>query len=189
MRGFTNSPWTGEGEFMCCSQSLNRELYNFRATHPLCETSRTNFSATHTGRPTTLSTASARYLTIGGRPTPWITCHRRYQTHALLGHPIGSRVRWHDTFVRPNIRTLAQADLASRLDDYPYALRRELGQDAFPREAASYLENWASDQHAWLRKYYHFCGGMPASLMTRLHISASALRNTPTFSGASGRLS
>ena len=60
----------------------------------------------------------------------------------------------HDTFVRPNVRTLPQLELASRLDDYLYALRADLGDDAFPREAASYLENWASDEHAWLRKYY-----------------------------------
>jgi len=60
----------------------------------------------------------------------------------------------HDTFVRPNVRTLPQPELASRLDDYLYALRADIGADAFPREAASYLENWASDEHAWLRKYY-----------------------------------
>ena len=59
-----------------------------------------------------------------------------------------------DTFVQPNIRTLAQPDLASRLDDYLYTLRLELGENVFPREALLYLENWASDEHAWLRKYY-----------------------------------
>ena len=60
----------------------------------------------------------------------------------------------HYTFVAPNVRTLAQPELASRLDDYLYSLRTDLGEDAFPKEAASYLENWASDEHAWLRKYY-----------------------------------
>jgi len=60
----------------------------------------------------------------------------------------------HDTFVRPNVRTLPRPDLASRLDDYLYSLRTDLGEDAFPQEAASYLENWASDERAWLRKYY-----------------------------------
>jgi hypothetical protein len=59
-----------------------------------------------------------------------------------------------DTFVQPNIRTLAQPDLASRLDDYLYTLRLELGENVFPREALLYLEDWASDEHAWLRKYY-----------------------------------
>ena len=60
----------------------------------------------------------------------------------------------HDTFVRPNIRTLAQPDIASRLDDFLYTLRLELGDNVFPREASLYLENWASDEHGWLRKYY-----------------------------------
>lgn len=35
----------------------------------------------------------------------------------------------------------------------------------------------------------HFSGPMPACLMTRLQISTSALRNAPTLSGVSGRLS
>jgi Protein of unknown function (DUF3375) len=60
----------------------------------------------------------------------------------------------HEAFVRPNVRTLPQPDLASRLDDYFYSLRADLGEDAFPREATSYLEGWASDEHPWLRKYY-----------------------------------
>ena len=59
-----------------------------------------------------------------------------------------------DTFVEPNIRSLAQPELNARLDDYLYSLRGNLGEDAFPREAAHYLDAWASDEHAWLRKYY-----------------------------------
>lgn len=41
----------------------------------------------------------------------------------------------HEAFVRPNVRTLSQPDLASRLDDYLYSLRADLGEEAFPREA------------------------------------------------------
>jgi flagellar motility protein MotE (MotC chaperone) len=59
-----------------------------------------------------------------------------------------------DTFIEPNIRTMAQPELTSRLDDYLYSLRGSLGEEAFPREAAHYLDTWASDDHAWLRKYY-----------------------------------
>jgi hypothetical protein len=59
-----------------------------------------------------------------------------------------------DTFVEPNIRTMAQPELTARLDDHLYALRGSLGEEAFPREAAHYLDAWASDDHAWLRKYY-----------------------------------
>ena len=60
----------------------------------------------------------------------------------------------HDTFIRPNVRTLSQPELATRLEDYLFSLRSDLGEDMFPREAAHYLDSWASDEHAWLRKYY-----------------------------------
>jgi len=60
----------------------------------------------------------------------------------------------HEIFIRPNLRTLSQPELATRLEDYLFALRADLGEDAFPREAAHYLDIWASDEHAWLRKYY-----------------------------------
>jgi Protein of unknown function (DUF3375) len=60
----------------------------------------------------------------------------------------------YDTFIRPNLRTLSASDLASRLDDFLYPLRSELGDDAFPRAAAQYLDDWASDDRGWLRKYY-----------------------------------
>jgi len=60
----------------------------------------------------------------------------------------------HDTFIRPNVRTLSQGELETRLEDYLYSLRADLGENAFPREAGHYLDGWASDEHAWLRKYY-----------------------------------
>jgi hypothetical protein len=60
----------------------------------------------------------------------------------------------HETFIRPNVRTLAQGELVARLEDCLFSLRADLGEDKFPREAAHYLDNWASDEHAWLRKYY-----------------------------------
>ena len=60
----------------------------------------------------------------------------------------------HETFLRPNVRTLSQIELVSRLEDYLFSLRADLGDEMFPRGAAYYLDNWASDQHAWLRKYY-----------------------------------
>ena len=60
----------------------------------------------------------------------------------------------HDTYIRPNVRTLSQLELATRLEDRLYALRAEFGDDMFPREATHYLDTWASDEHAFLRKYY-----------------------------------
>ncbi|MCP4386573.1 MAG: DUF3375 domain-containing protein [Hyphomicrobiales bacterium] len=60
----------------------------------------------------------------------------------------------HQAFIEPNIRTLSQPELMSRLEDLLYRLRRESGDAAFPRSAQNYLDDWASDNHGWLRKYY-----------------------------------
>ncbi len=66
-----------------------------------------------------------------------------------------------ETFIEPNIRTMAEPDVTSRLDDYLYALRSELDDGAFPRPAKHYLDAWVSDEHAWLRKYYPADSGEP----------------------------
>jgi hypothetical protein len=58
------------------------------------------------------------------------------------------------TFIQPNVRTMPQPELASRLADYLYGLRERLGEEAFPRRAEQYLDDWASDKQGWLRKYY-----------------------------------
>lgn len=57
-------------------------------------------------------------------------------------------------FVQPNVRTLARADLMAKVDDDLFALRERLGDEAFPGSAGHYLDAWASDDMAWLRKYY-----------------------------------
>ena len=57
-------------------------------------------------------------------------------------------------FIQPNVRTMPQQELASRLADYLYGLREKLGEESFPRRADQYLDDWASDNHGWLRKYY-----------------------------------
>jgi hypothetical protein len=58
------------------------------------------------------------------------------------------------TFIQPNVRTVPQQELVARLDDWLYPLRQQSGSEAYPRTAALYLDTWADDQHAWLRKYY-----------------------------------
>jgi Protein of unknown function (DUF3375) len=58
----------------------------------------------------------------------------------------------HASFVFPNVRTLPQVELISALEDYLFPLRE--GANLFPQPAASYIETWASDERAWLRKYY-----------------------------------
>jgi hypothetical protein len=58
------------------------------------------------------------------------------------------------TFIQPNVRTMNQPELASKLADYLYALRETAGEDAFPKRSDQYLDDWASDDKGWLRKYY-----------------------------------
>lgn len=57
-------------------------------------------------------------------------------------------------FVVPNIRTMSEADLAEALEDALFGLREQLGEDAFPKAAIEYLNDWASADKGWLRKFY-----------------------------------
>ncbi|TPQ25650.1 DUF3375 domain-containing protein [Methylomonas koyamae] len=60
----------------------------------------------------------------------------------------------HRTFVAPNQRLIGQADLAEALEDELFALRVRLGNVAFPKPALDYLNDWAGNDKAWLRKFY-----------------------------------
>jgi Protein of unknown function (DUF3375) len=57
-------------------------------------------------------------------------------------------------FVDRNAADLSAPELIAQLDDELYALNHRLGEGKFPKPAAAYLDDWASDQHGWLRKYY-----------------------------------
>ena len=57
-------------------------------------------------------------------------------------------------FIAPNVRVLAQSDLVETLEDELFALRERIGPDAFPRAALDYLNDWASPEKGWLRKFY-----------------------------------
>ncbi len=57
-------------------------------------------------------------------------------------------------FIAPNVRVMAAADLAEALEDQLYELRKRLGDDAFPKSALNYLNDWASPEKGWLRKFY-----------------------------------
>jgi len=59
----------------------------------------------------------------------------------------------HATFIAPNVRSLPEQELVSKLDDHLFHLR-ERDARAFPRTALQYLETWADDAHDWLRRYY-----------------------------------
>lgn len=60
----------------------------------------------------------------------------------------------HRVFVAPNVRVMAAADLAEALEDELYALRLQLGESTFPKPALDYLNDWASPDKGWLRKFY-----------------------------------
>lgn len=57
-------------------------------------------------------------------------------------------------FVEANAREIRQSDLVEALEDDLLALRRRFGDDRYPRAARAYLDDWASADHGWLRKYY-----------------------------------
>ncbi|MDE2607587.1 MAG: DUF3375 domain-containing protein [Burkholderiales bacterium] len=60
----------------------------------------------------------------------------------------------HRVFVAPNVRTMSQADLAEALEDELFALREQVGDEAYPRSAQEYLNDWAGADKGWLRKFY-----------------------------------
>jgi hypothetical protein len=95
------------------------------------------------------------------------------------------------TFVKPNVRSLSEAELGFKLDDYLFHLRRDQGQDSFPREANAYLEDWASDKHGWLRKYYPDGNDEPAfdiTPSTEQALDWLASLNRRPFIGTESRL-
>lgn len=57
-------------------------------------------------------------------------------------------------FVLPNVRNISQSDLVEALEDELFALREQMGQDAFPGTAQGYLNDWADNEKGWLRKFY-----------------------------------
>jgi len=60
----------------------------------------------------------------------------------------------HRVFIAPNVRVMVQSDLEEALEDELFGLRERMGQDAFPKRALDYLNDWAADDKGWLRKYY-----------------------------------
>ncbi len=60
----------------------------------------------------------------------------------------------HRVFIVPNVRNLSQADLIEALEDQLFVLREQLGAEAFPGTAQSYLNDWAENDKGWLRKFY-----------------------------------
>ncbi len=57
-------------------------------------------------------------------------------------------------FIQPNLRTIDQPTLISKLDDILYQLRETEGSQSFTRSAQEYLNDWAHSEKGWLRKFY-----------------------------------
>ncbi|OCB03443.1 hypothetical protein BBC27_07960 [Acidithiobacillus ferrivorans] len=97
----------------------------------------------------------------------------------------------HRVFVLPNVRIIAAADLAETLEDELYALRQRLGPEAFPKDAIDYLNDWASPEKSWLRKFYAQGSDEPQFDLTPATEKAIAWLNSLTarqFIGTESRL-
>src|SRR5713226_5173272 len=57
-------------------------------------------------------------------------------------------------FIKPNRRSIAHAELTSRLNDYLFQLRAVCGEEKYPKPARQYLEDWSNNQTSFIRKYY-----------------------------------
>ena len=60
----------------------------------------------------------------------------------------------HRVFIAPNVRVMAQADLAEALEDELFGLHEQRGPETFPKSAPDYLNDWADNDKGWLRKFY-----------------------------------
>lgn len=80
----------------------------------------------------------------------------RHPAWRLLASPHAPLVAsfLHRVFVLPNVRVMSEADLAEALEDELFALREQIGPDAYPKGAQDYLNDWAAPDKGWLRKFY-----------------------------------
>jgi hypothetical protein len=60
----------------------------------------------------------------------------------------------HRVFLASNIRAISQANLKEALDDELFSLNQQRGEGRFPRSTLHYLNDWASAEKGWLRKFY-----------------------------------
>jgi flagellar motility protein MotE (MotC chaperone) len=57
-------------------------------------------------------------------------------------------------FIAPNCRSLRQNELNEKLTDTLFYLRQIHGDNAYPKTAKAYLNDWTTGDNAFLRKYY-----------------------------------
>lgn len=57
-------------------------------------------------------------------------------------------------FIAENRRLVAEQELVSRLESFIDRLSQGRSERLFPRTGREYLDDWANDEHGWLRKFY-----------------------------------
>lgn len=57
-------------------------------------------------------------------------------------------------FIQSNSSNIPADELVRVVDDELLVLRQQLGDDAYPKSARAYLEDWADGDRGWLRKFY-----------------------------------
>ena len=95
---------------------------------------------------------------------PRVTIQYDELAHLRAQHPAWALLRSNNAalvlsflgrvFVDDNSSDLPATVLTAALDEELYALNQRLGEDSFPKAASAYLDDWASADHGWLRKYY-----------------------------------
>jgi len=129
---------------------------------------------------------SLDYATLDGLRTHHPAWRLLRSDHAPLVASFLQRV-----FVAPNVRVMPAADLSEALEDELYALRERLGEDAFPKPPLDYLNDWASPDKGWLRKFYRQGSDEPQFDLTPSSEKAIAWLATlteRTFVGTESRL-
>lgn len=97
----------------------------------------------------------------------------------------------HRSFIAPNVRVMAQAELAELLEDELFGLRERSGSATFPKSALDYLSDWAGNDKGWLRKFYALGSDEPQFDLTPATEKAIAWLGTLTqraFVGTESRL-
>jgi hypothetical protein len=86
------------------------------------------------------------------------TYRERHPAWRLLASPHAPLVAsfLHRVFVAPNVRVISEADIAEALEDELFALREQLGPDAYSnaKGASGFLNDWCAPDKGWLRKFY-----------------------------------
>lgn len=57
-------------------------------------------------------------------------------------------------FIQGNVRGIRESLINEKMDDHILYLNSIYGDDAFPRKASDYLDDWSDESRGWLRKYY-----------------------------------